>query len=164
MTTRSRLLVASAIASLTLMVAAVPSGAGQSSGIDSTVSCNAATGEYDIEFTVFNNINEAADIFVGAFEVDGAPELLDFVPDPVPGNGGTSAASVSVPGTTTSYFLQIDLIYLQFTDELSIEATLDGDCEADPTTTTTSTTVAPTTTVAPAPAAVAVAARPAFTG
>lgn len=161
---RYRLLLAVAAAALVWVSMAAPAGAGQAAvTIDDTVECNLGTGEYDITLTLENFLDEVALIDVLTFQVDGVDAPLPvFSPDPLP-SLGTSTAVVSIPGDSTSIFLEVDADFEQFTSELSLESTLEGDCEPAPTTTTTSTTLAPTTTTT-APAARPLAITPAFTG
>lgn len=163
--TRPRLLVAATVAVAALFAGLLPAGAGQSVLLTDDIVCNTATGEYDITFTLTNNTSDEGDITVESFEVDGTETPLSFSPDPVPGGGSTSVAQTSVPGSTTTIYLEVSVQFGDFVSGANFEATLDGDCEGIPTTTTTSTstTLAPTTTTT-APAARPVARTPAFTG
>jgi hypothetical protein len=161
---RPRLLLAAAVALAALFATTLPAGAGQAVTLDDEIVCNTATGEYDLTFTLTNMTSDSGLITVDTFEVDGNDAPLTFAPNPVPGGGSTSTATTSVPGSTTTLFLDLSISFPDSTSGANFESTLDGDCEGIPTTTTTSTTVAPTTTAPAATPAVAVAARPAFTG
>jgi hypothetical protein len=162
--TRPRLLLATAVAVAALFAAALPAGAGQAITLDDEIVCNTATGEYDVTFTLTNMTSDEGSILVDSFEVDGTDTPLSFSPNPIPGGGGTSVASTSVPGTTTAIFLLLSISFPDSQTGANFESTLDGDCVPDATTTTTSTTVAPTTTTTVAPVARPVALTPAFTG
>jgi hypothetical protein len=160
----TRTILASALVLVALAATALPAGAGQAVILDDDIVCNTATGEYDLEFTITNMTSDPGSIVVNTFDVDGVDTPLTFSPNPVPGGGSTSVATTSVPGTTTTIFLDIGISFPDSQTGANFESTLDGDCEPDATTTTTtSTTVAPTTTTV-APAARAVARTPAFTG
>lgn len=159
-----RYLLVAAAAVAALAATALPVGAGQLVEIDQDAVCNTATGEYDVTITI-TALSLGGEITISNFQVDGQDETPpEFTPNPIP-DEGTSVAAFSIPGDSTSYVLEGLVSSEQFEIPFTLESTLDGDCEAIPTTTTTtstSTTVAPTSTTAPA--ARAVAATPAFTG
>lgn len=141
----SRTLVKLAAAAAMLALVALgmpPAGAGRSSTVTITAACNTATGDYDVDYELFNSNVDPGDVTVQTYEVDGsAAAAPTFAPDPVPATS-SSFASNSVPGTTTSIYIEVIIDYAVAGVVVENTETLDGDCVAT-TTTTTVTTTAP---------------------
>jgi hypothetical protein len=159
MTRMIRLLLAIAAGALLLVAFPPTAEAGESSVLGVDIECNEETGDYDVVFTIVNGTGDAGDITVVEYDVDGVDQTPPvFDPDPVPASG-ESVANDSIPGSSTSLFIDIEVDYGDPIDFLSAEQTLEGDCEP-----TTTTTTAGETTTTEAAAAEAVRLQPAFTG
>lgn len=159
-----RTLLATALAISLVAVWVTPAGA-QGSNVMMESACNTATGEYDLDFTLFNSGGSSGAVAVDSYTVDGVETTPPvFAPDPIAASG-QSFATDSVPGDTTSVAITVIIDFGQIGVIVNDAIDLDGDCEAPATTTTTtSTTLATTTTTTVAPAARAIALQPAFTG
>jgi hypothetical protein len=160
MTRLTRILLAAAAGALLLVAFPTTAEAGVLIEITTEYECNEASGDYDVTITITDIVGDGGPINVLAFQVDGADATPPtFEPPSLPVDG-SSAALFSVPGDTTTIFLDFSISYPTGEQFGSAEMELEGDCEPVPTTTTT----AGETTTTEAAAAEAVRLQPAFTG
>lgn len=153
-TTRSLAIALATVAVLSL-VAVSPAWAGFAIDLRSDIDCDAATGEWVVNFTLStDNLGEAIPVISAGYALTGPSSSeggLTFSPDFI-ANDAPASATLRLPGSSTGTL--VTAVELAFGPAADATDTLDGSCKVPPTTTTTSTT---------APAAVE-AATPAFTG
>jgi hypothetical protein len=125
--------------------------------------CNAETGALEVLVTIENFVDDPGDA-VGQYSYttssgDVGGDSLTFVPAPVPAEG-TSSASVSVPGDTTSIDGEVVVDYGDFDFTVGFGFAVDTQCE----TTTTTTGGGASSSTTSTTAAAAATAQPRFTG
>lgn len=159
-----RAALALALIGTVVTLAGAPAQAGIVLTLDGAASCDSATGDHVVTWTLSNPTvaENIGAVVVDSTPVDASLATTSFAPNPVQMNG-TSTAVSTLDGSFVGS-VQIDLTLAGPTYEgavLQAGVELPSPCPQPTTTSTTSTTVAPTTT---APPALAVAAAPTFTG
>ncbi len=179
-TLTARAIAATAVFPLLLVIGAAHVGAAVVNPVTVTgvASCDTATGQYTITWTITNNVTveiitsvghpqltQGVDITVGSAVESGArtTDLTSSVdPQDIPSAGTATAADGPFDNTTGTVTLTVDWTNSQheLEGEASGSVDLAGDCLLATTTVAPTTTAAPTTSVAAQPVSV----EPAFTG
>jgi hypothetical protein len=115
-------------ASLTL---ALPAWAPVAFQVQGTGVCNAATGEYDVLWTLTNQNSESATIDLAQMTPPNISLVAQF-PNPIAANGGQASATGTVPGATTSVLLAVDYTLGSGPGYADGEVVLPGTCAVAP--------------------------------